>query len=742
MSVLQITNNVPSTVRVHHSARLATLCIAVLAFGFAACSRPAGTPAVSTAPKTGWVDQERVLHQSDGDWLLNGRTHSQERFSPLTKINRTNVERLALAWEFRDFVVRGRTHRGMESNPIAVDGVLYLSGPWGVAYAIDARTGKSLWTFDSKADGNYGRSACCDVVNRGLAVWKGKVYTAALDGYLIAIDVKTGQQVWRVDTFIDRHANYTSTGAPCIAGDKILIGNAGGDMDSRGYVSAYDLETGKLAWRFFIVPGNPNNGPDETPDVTLARKTWASDTRWDLGGGGNAWDAMAYDPALNLVYVGTGNGGPHPRWIRSPGGGDNLFVSSIVALDVATGRMKWYYQETPGDSWDYAATSHMILADLQWNGQVRQVIMQAPKNGIFYVLDRRSGELLKADPFTTVNWTQGIDLKTGRPQFTAHGDYSKTPQIIWPSAAGGHAWQPMSYDPETQLAYLPVYDAPMKYTTVPVERFIPGVMNQGSSGQFPPYDAPADREQLKGQPEPKFEARLKAWNPITGQAAWISEPLPFVSGGILTTAGGLLFQGSTDGTLYARDPRTGTVLKRIEVGTAIMAAPITYELDGVQYVAVTAGAGGPQGPIFAPNVAGSKYQNFERLLVFKLDGGAVPLPPIVVPPERQPVPEPISARPQALARGDGLFRQHCQRCHLVGGASGIYPNLWNMPAGTLAIFDDIVYGGAYRAAGMASFADVLSKEDVQAIKAFIVNDWNTKAKQGEHAGATSITAYH
>jgi quinohemoprotein ethanol dehydrogenase len=661
------------------------------------------------------------------DWPWNGGTLAGSRFSPLTQIDTATVGRLGFAWEFRDFLVRGRTHRGLESNPIMKDGVLYFSGPWGVAYAVDARSGKSLWTYDPQADGQYARSACCDAVNRGLAVWKGKVYTASLDGYLIALDAKSGKALWRTDTFVSRKRNYTSTGAPYIAGDNVLIGNAGGELGARGYIGAYNAQTGKLAWRFWAVPGDPANGPDETPEVTLARKTWAADTRWGLGAGGGPWDAIGYDPDLHMVYVGMGNGDPHPRWLRGANHGDDLFLSSIVALDEATGRLKWYYQETPGDSWDYDATAPMILADLSWKGRVRKVLMQAPKNGIFYVLDRGTGELLAADPFTTVTWTTGVDLKTGKPRFGAHADYSHGPEIIWPSGAGGHGWQPMSYSPETRLVYLPVYDAPMKYLADAHGKFGQGLVNQGENGEFPPFNGHDDQQQLIGQPKPRFEGRLKAWDPFTGRTVWTSPPLAFISGGTLSTAGGVVFQGSSDGTFSAYDAKTGRLLKRITTGTSIMPAPITYELDGVQYVAVLAGAGGPQAAAFAPDVAAATYQNYERLLVFRLDGGPTPLPPRVIPVVPQPMPAPVAADTATLVRGRQLFQEQCQRCHVLGGAFGAYPNLWNMSTGTLAAFAAIVSGGAYRAAGMASFSDVLSESDVAAIKAFIVTD--TRARR-------------
>ena len=668
--------------------------------------------------------------QSDGrDWPLNGRTFHEEHFSPLRQIDASNVGTLGLAWEFDGFVVRGRTHRGVEASPLLADGVLYFSGPWSVVYAVDARSGKLLWQHDPQVEGQWARKTCCDVVNRGVALWKGRVYVATLDGYLVALDATNGKQLWRVDTFTDRVTmNYASTGAPRIAGNNIVIGNAGAELGARGYVTAYDLQSGKLAWRFYTVPGDPKSGPDESPEVTLARRTWSPASRWDLGGGGTAWDSMVYDPELNLLYVGVGNGCPHPLWSRSPGGGDNLFLSSIIALDANSGRMRWYYQTTPGDSWDFTATQNIILADIRIAGHPRPVLMQAPKNGFFYVLDRRTGKLLSAEPYSTVTWAKKVDLATGRAVLAEQGNYSTQNKLIWPSQAGGHNWMPMSYSETSHLVYIPSLDAPMMFAMVPgsAVHFRSGANNEGDAVAFPPY-GPQDSTALQGQPTPAHQSVLKAWDPVAAKVVWQTPAMPFWGGGVLSTAAGLVFQGAADGAFAAYDSASGRKLASIATGTGIMAAPISYELDGTQYVAVMAGFGGAMNAIGYPaGAAALQYENSERLLVFKLGGGQVTLPK----PRRRDVqvlPEPVVADAATLSHGRELFIGRCAGCHgfrgaAFAGAANAYPDLWNLPPGTHAAFQSIVLQGALSYAGMPSFDDALSSDDVRAIQAFIISD--------------------
>ena len=653
-----------------------------------------------------------------GDWPRPGRDMGDSYFSPLDGINAQTVGRMGLAWEFTDFQIRGRTHYGLQSTPVMVDGVLYFSGPWGEAYAVDARTGRKLWAYDTNAEGQVARNTCCGVVNRGIAVADGKVFVGALDGKLFALDMKTGQPVWQADTIVDRHWSYSSTGAPQIAGNVVILGNAGSDMGARGYVSAYDIKTGKLAWRFWSVPGDPARGPDETPEVTLARKTWPADARWDMGLGGTVWNGIAYDPETNTAFLGIGNGSPHPAWLRSASGQvmDNLFLSSIVAVDAATGRMKWYYQETPHDSWDFAATAPMVLANLEIDGKPRKVLMQAPKNGVFYVIDRTNGQLLRANPYTRVNWMTSVDMRTGRPNFSEDADYRDGARLTWPSGAGGHGWQPMAFSPRTGLVYVPVYETGMEQSATGPARYVPGNINQATVGRFPPFTP----EQLAGRAQATFEGRLKAWDPVAGKVRWTSEPLSFLNGGTMV-AGDLVFQGTAAGYLDAYDAASGRQVAHLFLGSVITAAPMTYELDGVQYLAVFAGAGGPQGAFFGPGVVAAERENYQRLIVLKLDGTPIPLPPERAPDEAPPMPAPIAASTATLRHGQALFLDRCSRCHAVGGARAVYPNLWTMQPGTIEQFHAIVGEGALAYGGMAAFPE-LSAQDIDAIRAYIVND--------------------
>ena len=414
----------------------------------------------------GWIDKDRLTSRDAKDWLALGGDHMMQHHSPLGIINLKNINSLGFAWEYDASSTIGSVPRGLEATPIVVDGLLYTSGAWGFVYALDAKTGKEIWRYEPRVDASWAVNACCDVVNRGVAVWKGRVYVGTLDGYLVCLDASTGSEIWRKDTFNDRSKAYSITGPPQVAGEMVVIGNPGGEFGVRGYITAYDLDSGEQKWRFFLVPGDPLKG-FEHAEMEVASKTWDPKSHWMAGGGGTAWGESAYDPELNLLYIGTGNSSPYPIWIRSPSGGDNLYLASILAINPDNGKLVWHYQTTPGEIWDFTATMNLVLADVEMGGRLRKVIMQAPKNGFFYVIDRATGELLSAEKYTRVNWASHVDLKTGRPVLTDQGQwYKDKPKLVVPALPGGHNWQPMSYNPVTGLVYIPEHIIPMVYNAV------------------------------------------------------------------------------------------------------------------------------------------------------------------------------------------------------------------------------------------------------------------------------------
>src|SRR5579871_5743777 len=460
-----------------------TLKSAILAgaalIALAACSQQPTGPAKLTAAT---VDGAMInaADQHPDVWLSHGRTYSEQRYSPLKDITTSNVGQLGLAW-FADLDV----NRGMEASPLVVDGVMYVTSAWSIVYALDAKTGARKWTFDPQVDKERGQKACCDVVNRGVALWKGKVYVGTIDGRLIALDAATGKKIWDVVT-VDQAKPYTITGAPRVIKGKVLIGNGGAELGVRGYLTAYDAETGQQAWRFFMTP-NPEKKPDgAASDKFFADKgnaSWGDKGEWvETGGGGTPWDAIVYDPDLDIVYIGTGNGSPWNQKLRDPDGKDNLLLSSILALKPDTGEYVWHYQTTPGESWDYTATQPLILAELKIGDASRKVIMQAPKNGFFYVLDRANGQLISADKFQdNITWATGVDMKTGRPQETPNARYQKPETSLHiPGPLGSHNWHPMAFSPDTGLVYIPAHTLPSIYADMPDFMYRPGFWNTGT----------------------------------------------------------------------------------------------------------------------------------------------------------------------------------------------------------------------------------------------------------------------
>ena len=648
------------------------------------------------------------------NWISHGRTYSEQRYSPLSQITDKNVDQLGLAWWF-DTGMR----RGLEASPIVVGGMLFTTGNWGVVYALDAKTGEEIWRYDPEVPGEWARYGCCDIVNRGVAIWKGKIYVASFDGRLIALEAETGRKIWEINT-IDRTKPYTITGAPRIIKGKVIIGNGGAELGVRGYVTAYDSETGKQIWRFYTVPGDPRK-PFEHPEMKEAAKTWKGGKWWEYGGGGTAWDSMAYDPALNLLYVGVGNGSPWTRVIRSPGGGDNLYLSSIIALNPDTGRLRWHYQTTPGDNWDYTATQHIILADMEIDGRMRKVLMQAPKNGFFYVLDRESGELLRADPYAQRTWASHVDMTTGRPVEIKENDYRDKPGFVLPSAVGAHNWQPMAYSPETELVYIPTIEAAGPYALSGqwqregVLKIRKGWWNTGIDfNEYAGLVASLDEIPIN-------RGYLKAWDPKKGKAVWAVEHVDFWNGGLLATAGNLVFQGTGDGRFAAYNARTGEKLWETPVFTGAIAPPVTYMLEGEQYVALMVGWGGvgiPAGD--ARTSAAAKRENDGRLVVFKL-GSAALLPPLREKLQKIPTQPIIAMSRRGLEQGAALYREYCLTCHgLLVVSGGVLPDLRFMTRATHDAFEDIVLEGAMADNGMASFGDLISKKDAKKIQAYIV----------------------
>jgi len=705
---------------------------------FALCVLGLATPAWSAAgggPAT--VDGARITaaDSEPQNWLAHGRTYDEQRYSPLAQIDDKNVGDLGLAWSYAT-----GTTRGLQATPIVVDGTMYTTGVWSVVYALDARTGREIWKYDPEVPRAWGRYACCDAVNRGVAVWKGSVYVATLDGRLISLDARSGKKRWEVNT-IDRTRPYTITGAPRVVKGKVLIGNGGGEYGVRGYFSAYDARTGKMAWRFYTVPGNPKDG-FEHPELEQAAKTWHGEW-WVGGGGGTVWDSMAYDPGLDTLYVGTGNGSPWARDIRSPGGGDNLFLSSILALDPDTGRLKWHYQVTPADNWDYTATQHIVLADLELGGKKRKVLMQAPKNGFFYVLDRVSGELLSADKYIPVTWATHVDLETGRPVETPEANYSKETRLIVPAPWGGHNWQPMAFNPKTGLVYIPAMQPtgiyPLSEEFKRTGKFTRRDMFWNPGIDWNVYvDAIGGLMKQLGGALPIDHGYLKAWDPVQKKTVWEIEHPAFWNGGLLTTAGNLLFQGTGDGRFVAYAADSGKILWAVPTMVGIVAPPVTYEAGGEQYVAVMAGYGGGGGVTGGDprTMASSKYVNEGRVLAFKL-GGKATMPRVAEKNTSIPEQPEISATDAQVENGKYKYMSTCMVCHgalVVSG--GVVPDLRMLPAGKHAIFKEIVYDGVIHGAGMPRMGDLLTEQDVRDIQAYIITRANEDRAALTHPSGT------
>ena len=685
--------------------RLKVLALAML-LPLAACKQQ------PSSELPGAVNAERIIAANPDDWLSYGRTYDEQRHSPLDQINKETVKDLGLAW-YADM----DTARGQEATPLAIDGKIYITTAWSKAKAYDALTGKLEWEYDPKVPGERGVAACCDVVNRGMAAWGDKLFMGTLDGRLVALDRKTGKEVWSVVT-LDQSKPYTITGAPRVVGGMVLIGNGGAEMGVRGFLTAYDADSGKQLWRFYSVPDEPGKNTEE--HLIKAESTWKGEW-WKLGGGGTMWDAMAYDPELDLLYVGVGNGSPWNQHFRSQGEGDNLYLSSIVALRPKTGEYVWHFQTTPGETWDYTATQHIMLADLTIDGAKRKVLMQAPKNGFFFVLDRADGKLISANNYVPVNWATGFDLKTGRPIENPDSRYYRTGKM-WlgsPGPIGAHNWHPMAFDPKEGLVYIPAINSAFPFIHKPDWKANKHGFNVGldlASGAMP-ADAKARAGAIAAT-----TGELIAWDPVAQKARWkIKYPVAW-NGGLLATAGGLLFQGNAGGEFAALDSSNGKKLWSFQAQTGVVAPASTFRVKGQQYVAVLAGWGGawpisggivgePLGPV----------RNHSRLLVFKLGGKAkLPEPgPLNLPPLDPPA---LTGTPEQVADGARNFGQFCGVCHgdsAIG--SGVTRDLRRAGSlGDAKMWNQIVIGGALAQNGMISWKEELNDQQAENLRQYVI----------------------
>ncbi len=657
-----------------------------------------------------------------GDWPQYGRTASEQRYSPLDAVNTATVGRLGLAWH-QDLP----SMRGEEATPLVIDGIMYVTTNWSRVEALDAATGAVLWHYDPGVPGTVASRGCCDTVNRGAAYWKGRIYFGTFDGRLIALDARTGHLVWSVDTIpvdaaLGDIRSYTVDGAPRIAKGVVMIGNGGAEFGARGFVSGFDAETGKLKWRFFTVPA-PGNKPDHAvSDAILAKAaypTWSPDGGWvHSGGGGTVWDSIVYDPVTELVYLGVGNGAPWSYKFRSNGTGDNLFLASIVAIRPETGEYVWHFQETPKDQWDFTASQPMMILDLPLKGEMRHVIVQAPKNGFFYTLDARTGAFISAIPYTFQNWARSIDPVTGRPDIVPDAMWSLTGKT-WmgiPGSLGGHNWAPMSYSPKTGYVYIPAQQLPEPFKARENFRLHGMGVNLGIDMTGLPDDP-----QVVSEVSKTVQGWLLAWDPVAGKAAFrVPHDAPW-NGGVLATAGDIVFQGTATGRFEAYDARNGKTLYTFDAHTGIVAPPISYEVKGRQYVAVMAGWGGVF-PLMGGALARIRNHsvNHARLLVFALDGKDHL--PVETRQGQVPVRNTLPFDAARAQRGYAHYQDYCMACHGDNAiAAGVLPDLrWSGALETRDGFYSVVGRGALANYGMVGFDKALSPNDIEDIRNFLL----------------------
>jgi quinohemoprotein ethanol dehydrogenase len=648
---------------------------------------------------------------ADGSWQSYGRTPDEQRFSPLFEINSGNVSRLGLAWslDLADMV-------SLEATPLEVAGTIYFTGTRAVAFAVDARSGKLLWRYDPEVARVASEHMRMDYgASRGAAYADGRVFIATGDGRLIALDAHTGKPLWTQQT-IPVDSAGTITGAPRVFGDKVIIGQGGAEYGFRGYVTAYDTRTGRQAWRFFTVPGNPRNG-FESPAMQMAARTWSGEW-WKYGGGGTPWNAITYDAELNRVYIGTGNASPYDPILRTQGNGDNLFLASIVALDADSGRYLWHYQVNPQESWDYKATADIVLAELTINGRKRKVLMQAPTNGFFYVIDRQTGKLISAEKFGKVTWAERIDLATGRPVEAPGIRYPDGPVTLYPSTFGAHNWQAMSFNPVAGLVYIPYMQLGTRFA-----RFPNGAQDLAADTYKYRFTMTVGAEFVK-EDDRDGKGALLAWDPVANKLRWKIDHPQLWNGGTMTTAGNLVFQGTATGDLAAYSADQGKDLWHFDAKLGIIAPPISYELDGHQYISILVGWGGA---VLSQDLmpVGWKYRaQPRRLLTFALDGTASL--PQTAPPDFtvDAVVDPnFAADPKLIEQGAKLYFTHqCIVCHGADAKSaGIAPDLRESTIiSQLAAVTKVLREGVLSSKGMPKFSE-LSDTDIASLQQYVAS---------------------
>ena len=698
------------------------LALAVL-LPLAACD------AQTSAPASQGVTDAMIAAPPAGEWLTVAGDHNETRYSPLDAISDKNVAQLGLAWS-ADL----DTARGQEATPLMHDGVLYVTTAWSMVKAYDAKTGALKWSYDPKVPRAKLVDVCCDAVNRGVALYGDNVYVGTLDGRLVALDQKTGKVVFDKPV-IPAGSHQAITGAPRIAKGMVLLGSAGSEYFSRGYLAAYDAQTGAEKWKFFTVPGDPSK-PAEGKHLEAAAKTWSGDF-WKTGGGGNVWDGITYDPVTNLVYFGTANAepwNPAKRGTPKPGepAGDSLYTASIVAVNADTGEYAWHFQETPEDRWDFDSTQQIIVADLDLNGTKQHVIMHAPKNGYFYTLDAKTGKFLSGKPFVQgINWSSGLDPVTGAPKINPEARYEVTgkPFLGFPGAIGAHSWTPMSFSAKTGLVYIPVNNTPQYYAPDPDWK--PGATGFQLGLDVTGGVIPADKAVRAGTMA-ALTGALVAFDPVTGTERWKVPYSSPTNGGILTTAGNLLFQGTAQGEFLAYAADTGKKLWSFPAQSGILAAPMTYTIDGEQYVAVLVGWGGVW-DVSGGKLVSKMTPNISRLLVFKLNAKGQ-LAPIPASSAMVLDPPPFTGKPEQVALGAKLFANSCSVCHGNAAVAGsLNPDLRHSAAlGNPKLWQQIVHDGLLSQNGMVAWKDQFSPEQIEAMRIYVIKRANEDKALGAH----------